>query len=950
MISGYGDIGFSGVMAAPPRDDHKNCTLEIKTSGNTLTPGAKIFFAAFVKHPDGKTENVEPSWKIEAEKQGVSINREGVLSGSFLMKANPGETIKITSSWHNLKGEKIIKIAGSTDLPGLHRVHFFRFDNDYRGWNIWNWGNIPAARQVNFAEKTDFGVMAVVEGKNAIIRLGDWQAKATGDLGLDGKSDVFIVEGDSKEYVNFREALAAARPRVFAAMMDSPDRVRVYLSNSPSAPEKFELTADGVPIAYVTVKDRVFNINIDPNYHLDPSALFEVRSFGAYSPGKVTLRRVLDNFYYSGNDMGVTFTENKINLRLWAPTARNVSVMIYDSWNSGDESGREIPMHRSPAADGTWTISLDKHSFYGKLFKYRLIFNPGTSYEKITYAVDPYAYAITANGRKAALVDIKSDSAALPENWKPSQKPAFKSPVDAILYELHVRDFSTDHNSGVKPEFRGKYLAFTQTGTTLKGNPKVKTGIDHLAELGITHLHLLPVYDFASVDETKLSDPSANHYNWGYDPQNYNAPEGSYSTDPFNPACRVNEFRRMVQALHDKNIRVVMDVVYNHTMDNSAFDPIVPGYYYRSDDLGRYSNGSGCGNEVASERPMVRKFIIDSVKHWAEDYSIDGFRFDLMGIIDRQTMVMLTDELHRMDPSIIVYGEPWGGGWSTLHGDMQTVKGSQRGQAFSVFNDNIRNSIRGNNDAPHPAHGFVTGKLADAGQVLKGIIGSVTDFTCKPSETINYVSCHDNFCIWDQIIASLGHDFPHDPYVAMRNDDIKKDEMADSRVKRAVLANAIVLTSQGIAFIHAGEEILRTKYGCHNSYNAGDEINMIRWNWKENYYDVFRYYQGLIKLRREHPAFRMNSEMDIRKHFSLLECHGKMIAYALTVHANGDHWKHIIVVINPYTTAHEFHLPRGKWHIVVNHREAGTTPVKTGDSKAEGKVRVQGISMMVLYQ
>jgi type I pullulanase len=406
----------------------------------------------------------------------------------------------------------------------------------------------------------------------------------------------------------------------------------------------------------------------------------------------------------------------------------------------------------------------------------------------------------------------------------------------------------------------------------------------------------------------------------------------------------------MVQALHNKNIRVVMDVVYNHTMDNTAFDPIVPGYYYRTDDMGTNTNGSGCGNEVASERPMVRKFIVDSVKHWAKDYSIDGFRFDLMGIIDRKTMELLTDELHRMDPSIIVYGEPWGGGWSSLPGEMQTTKGTQRGKNFSVFNDNIRNAIRGNNDSPHPSHGYVTGKLIEAGQVFKGVIGSITDFCGKPGESINYVSCHDNHCLWDQIIASLGHNFPNNPYIPYRNDNIKENEMTDPRVKRAILANGIVLTSQGMAFIHAGEEILRTKYGCHNSYNAGDEINMIRWQWKEDYNEVFKYYRSLIRLRREHPAFRMTTEEDIRKHFTLLKTHGKIIAFALTNHANGDPWKNIIVIYNPYTTPHTIDLPNGKWHIVVNHREAGTTPVKTGDSKAEGKIRVQGISMMVLYQ
>ncbi|HZG58336.1 alpha-amylase family glycosyl hydrolase [Paenibacillus sp.] len=534
-----------------------------------------------------------------------------------------------------------------------------------------------------------------------------------------------------------------------------------------------------------------------------------------------------------------------------------------------------------------------------------------------------------------------------------------------------------NERSGIQPEYRGKYKAFTQTGTTdpVSG---AKTGVDHLAELGVTHLHLLPTYDFGSIDETKVDDPAydGRKFNWGYDPIHFNVPEGSYATDLTDPTTRITEFKEMVQALHDRGIRVILDVVYNHTLASgqtnpaSVFDKIVPGYYFRSDDKGRYTDGSGTGNEVASERPMVRKYILDSTRYWAEEYNVDGFRFDLMGLIDTPTMTevtrMLQQEVH---PTMLVYGEPWvASDASALPSSLRTVKGTQRGKSFAVFNDNLRGAIKGGSD--DDSKGFATGAGGTEQGIVTGAKGSWEDFTDGPTETINYVTAHDNLNLWDKVIKTQ-HLEEQEGWVHIENGKLIGDEfasveeavaaatphhavdpnnvLANETVKRSLLANGIAITAQGIPFLHAGEELLRTKFGDHNSYASPDAINEIRWEYKTKFAPVFDYYEGLLKLRREHPAFRMSTKEAVQQGFELLRANGNVVAYKLRNHANNDPWNNIVVIYNANATDQTVTLPvsaSGVWNVVVNESAAGT---ETLAAISGGSVTVKALSMMVLY-
>ncbi|MFW6238942.1 MAG: type I pullulanase, partial [Halanaerobiales bacterium] len=410
-------------------------------------------------------------------------------------------------------------------------------------------------------------------------------------------------------------------------------------------------------------------------------------------------------------------------------------------------------------------------------------------------------------------------------------------------------------------ENRGKYLAFIEKGTV--GPGRLATGLDHLSELGVTHVHLLPVYDYISVDDTDPED-----YNWGYDPHLYNVPEGSYATDPSDES-RICELKQLIMALHRRGIGVIMDVVYNHTfhLDTSPFNLTVPDYYHRFDSQACPTNGSGCGNEVATEKPMVRKFIIDSVKYWAEEYHLDCFRFDLMALMDKETMRQIETELEAIDPSILIYGEPWTGGLSALPPEKQMNKGAQQGTSISVFNDNFRNALKGDNDGH--VRGYISGEYHREPEVKKGIVGSINysddlvSFTRDAGESINYVSAHDNLTLWDKLARSNG--------------DCSEEE----RIKMDRLAQAIVLTSQGVPFLAGGEEFLRTKFGEHNSYNSGDEVNQLKWERKQEYLNTFMYYRGLIRLRREHPAFRMDTAAIIKENLSFFPTPRYTIGYIL---------------------------------------------------------------------
>lgn len=668
----------------------------------------------------------------------------------------------------------------------------------------------------------------------------------------------------------------------------------------------------------------------------------------------------LNNVYYDKHDLGLIYTRESSAFKIWAPTACKVEVVLYEDAGQYDanglvmnhEDGMAYVMNQMQA--GTWGLTL-QGNWEGKFYMYKVSFSDG----QVHYAVDPYAKAVAAGGVRSAIIDMSKTD---PDDWEDDVRPPLIKSTDSIIYELHVRDFSMDEESSFQK--KGLYSAFSEEGLTDRDGHCI--GIDHLKELGVTHVHLLPVFDFKTVNELTVHDAEAadNKYNWGYDPQNFNVPEGSYSSDPSNPYTRIREFKEMIRALHRCGIRVIMDVVYNHTygVDDGPFDGIVPGYYYRKNGHGFLSNGSGVGNELATERPMVRKYIKDSVRYWTEEYHIDGFRFDLMGLIDTQTMTEITEMLRQeLDSSILVYGEPWTGGDSPLPN--KTLKGAQRGKGFAVFNDHYRAAVKGDSDGS--GSGFATGWWGVEGAVLAGVQGAIHDFAYSPAETINYVTAHDNLNLWDKIVTSQGiRDlvaFPEwrdgrptsgisaaeavkhaDPY---RHVD-PMNLLDNDTVRRSLLANGVILTSQGIPFIHAGDELLRSKYGDHNSYRSGDAVNALRWSNKARFRPVFDYYKGLIALRKQHAAFRLEHRDQVEQYLKVLECGNGVLAYMLEGYRAGDAWNRIIVIYNGKEQDEIVAVPQDtSWNIVVSDRAAGEKVL----AQVTSQVVVPRLSMMVLY-
>ena len=601
---------------------------------------------------------------------------------------------------------------------------------------------------------------------------------------------------------------------------------------------------------------------------------------------------------YRGDDLGLTFSGNEAKFRVWSPEAEAVKLRIYKNARGGDVM-ETLDMQK--AEKGTWVASLSPAPF-GKFYTFQILHNGRWLQE--TPGIWPKAVGI--NGERAAVIDA---DAVAPEGWANDKGPALKAINDAVLYEMHHRDFSVHPSSGIAN--KGKFLALTEDGTvTPLGD---KTGIDHLKELGVTHVHILPSYDYNSVDETQAP---LNQYNWGYDPLNYNAPEGSYSTNANNPSTRIMEMKQMVKALHDAGIGVVMDVVYNHTAqnDDSNFSLTAPGYFYRHRADGSYSDASGCGNETASERAMVGDYIVNSVKYWAKEFHIDGFRFDLMAIHDTETMNRVASELKKINPDIFVYGEGWTAGDSPLPVERRALKENvAKMDGIAVFSDDIRDAVKGHySDAAD--RGFATGKPGLEETVKIGIVASTAHpqvdyskgnnskfaYASSPRQIINYVSCHDDLTLTDKLAKSM------------------PGASEAERQRAARLAQTIVFTSQGTPFMFAGEEVFRNKKGVHNSYKSPDSVNAIDWTLKHVNADQFNYYKELIKLRKSHPAFRMTTAEDVARHIKFDKT-GKdnLVSYSIVGNANGDDWKEIKLVFNGSDDDVDIKLPKGDWLVVA---------------------------------
>ena len=613
---------------------------------------------------------------------------------------------------------------------------------------------------------------------------------------------------------------------------------------------------------------------------------------------------------YNGEWEEMVYAPSVTKFSLWAPTAQEVRVLLYEK-GQGGSAYRMVKME--PASDGMWQARVDE-DLKGKFYTFNV------KIDDVWQGDTPglLAKAVGVNGDRAAIIDW---GATNPKGWNEDKRPPLKRFSDIIIYELHHRDFSIDTVAGIHN--RGKFLALTEEGTkTYLGE---KTGLDHLKELGVTHVQLLPSFDFSSVDETKLDKPQ---YNWGYDPKNYNVPEGSYATDPYKPDVRIREFKQMVQALHKAGIRVVLDVVYNHTFNtsDSNFERTVPGYFYRQRPDGTYADGSACGNETASNRPMMRKYMIESVLHWINEYHIDGFRFDLMGIHDIETMNEIRKAATSVDPTIFIYGEGWAASAPQMAEDSLAMKANTyKMPGVAAFSDEMRDALRGPFNDNHQG-AFLAGLPGGEESIKFGIVGAIrhpqvnndsvnyskAPWAEQPTQMISYVSCHDDMCLVDRLKASIP--------------GITPVELA----KLDKLAQTAVFTSQGVPFIYAGEEVMRDKKGVHNSFESPDSINAIDWRRKAEHADVFAYYKGLIQLRKKHPAFRMGDADLVRKHLEFLPVDGSnVVVYRLKENANGDAWGDIIVVLNARKEPAKLTVPEGKYTVVckdgfINEQGLGT--------------------------
>ena len=627
--------------------------------------------------------------------------------------------------------------------------------------------------------------------------------------------------------------------------------------------------------------------------------------------------------FYSGKDLGLTYSPKAATFKIWAPTATAAKLNLYKS-DLGGTAIRSINMNKGE--NGIWQITVAENL---KNSYYTFQVNIGNTWSE--EVVDPYAKACGTNGLRAQVIDLKETN---PVGWAQDKSPNFSvsnKQTDAVIYELHVRDASIHASSGIKN--KGKFLGLAEVGT--KNSAGQSTGLSHIKELGVTHVHLLPFYDYNSVDETK----AAVQYNWGYDPVNYNIPEGSYSTNPADGKVRIKELKELIKTMHSNGLRIIMDVVYNHTAltKNANFNILVPDYYYRKRADGSFSDASSCGNETASDNAMFQKFMIESVVYWVNEYHIDGFRFDLMGIHDIETMNLISDTLHKIKPSIVLYGEGWTSSSSPLPEEKRALKkNAAQLNGIAVFSDDMRDGIKGsvfNIDD----RGFATGNIGNSESVKFGIVAagkhpqinyskvnySKEPYTAGPAGLINYADCHDNNILWDKIELSF------------------KEASVAERTKMHELAYAIVLTAQGASFLHAGTEFLRTKNGVENSFDKGDIVNGIDWDLKTKNNTSYQFIKNLVQIRRAHPAFRMQTAAQIATHINFENSQpAGIIAYTINGAAVGDTWKKIWVAYNGSLSPQTLTLPRGTWKVGLS---------SNGSSKLDDNFTLAGSSAVILY-
>ncbi|HDR4865868.1 TPA: type I pullulanase [Bacillus cereus] len=828
--------------------------------------------------------------------------------------------IVMLSSVFSFQSVKAVSNSKTTEII----IHYKEKLGNTKDWNLWLWGENANGTSYEFTGEDEFGKYAKIKidgdynRVGFIVRTNEWE-KDGGDRWIenikDGRAEVWILSGDEKVY----NSKPSSDLSIQKATIDSFHEITVT-TNVPFHIKEKKIEIEGIKIKNITPYDinsgDITNkVKIITEQKIDLKQTYKVKIENLADTnteiGKVIRSEEFDNlFYYGGNDLGNTYTPQHTKFRLWAPTASEAKLVTYKNWN--DKIGAEINMQQGEK--GTWTAEL-KGNQKGLFYTYKVKIG-----DKWTEAVDPYVRAASVNGDKGAVVNLEETN---PKKWKANKKPKFKNPEDAIIYELHVRDLSIQPESGIKQ--KGKYLGVTEKGT--KGPEGVKTGLDHIKDLGVTHVQFLPIFDYASVNEETLNEPQ---YNWGYDPKNFNVPEGSYSTNPYEPTVRITELKQMVQTLHDNNLRVVMDVVYNHMYNaaESNFHKLVPGYYYRYNEDGTFANGTGVGNDTASERKMMRKFMIDSVTYWAKEYNLDGFRFDLMGIHDYETMNEIRKAVNQIDPSIILHGEGWDLNTPLAAELKANQKNAEKMKGIAHFNDNIRDGLKGS-VFEEKENGFINGKENMEDRIKKGITAGIDYDTNSstyqdPEQVLTYVEAHDNHTLWDKLELTNPGD---------------SDEV---RTQMHKLSSSILLTSQGIPFLHAGQEFMRTKYGDHNSYKSPDSINQMDWLRRATFNNEVDYMKGLIELRKKYSAFRMTSAEQIKTHVSFIDAPKNTVAYII----EGNKHEYFTVAHNANREAVEITLPsKGPWKVLVDGKQAGSKLLYVVH---DNKIKVPALSSIVL--
>jgi pullulanase len=863
--------------------------------------------------------------------------------------------------------------AQPSSAASSHKVtiHYQRYDDAYSPWNVWLWcdGSNGAAYEFtkvgeNYAVD-DFGAYGTwdinctnpTDKVGFIIRTESWAKDPDSDRFIeptlfktvDGVSTAEIWVRSGSKFIWTKEP--SNQPSLLGAQITALRTIKLTFDNS--------FTLDAAAQSNFVLKDNAGNnVEVESWGPLKGSAAVgffttvtlaaDVKIGTSYSishPTYGTIESDLgslwttpafnDQFYYSGSDLGNTYSPTSTKFRVWAPTADSLELVTYESASAEASTATVYPMTKD--VKGTWLHTLSGNQD-GTIYMYRARFGV-----KVNEAIDPYVRAATINGDRGVVVDLDSTD---PSGWATSKRPnnmQTGNPTDAIIYELHVRDLSMDASSGIPTANKGKYLAFTNLNTRFKrGTKSTLTGLSSIKDLGVTHIELLPVYDFGSVDETGAGP----QFNWGYDPKNYNVPEGSYSTEPGKPKTRITELKKAIMAIHASGLRVNMDVVYNHVMDSSgfSFEKLVPGYWYRRDSAGLKTSASGCGNDTATENPMVSKYIQDSVNFWATEYKMDGFRFDLMGLMDIDTMNAIRTQLNAIDPTILMIGEGWD--QPGLPADKKAnTKNSAKMPGIGTFNATIRDGMKGSimNDGDI---GWISGGFAGYSGVKTGLSGNVIDFSStpvagiQPGQTVNYIESHDNGTFRDRLRLSMGTDIP-----------------MKTIAQTSKIGNALLFLAQGVPFIQAGQEFLRSKNFKTNSYNLSDEINSLKWGDRITYAENVTYLKNMIKIRKAHKAFRMPTAAAITRNFKFLTAKPyHQIGFMINGKAVGDKWGSIVVLANsdPYNTA-KISVPVGTYKVVADGKTVADTDSKGVTKtlrtlKSTGTVVVPPLSLLVMYR